>query len=342
MHEFNRKRPKIPLFSASGLPHNEIGAQICRQASLVKGKDIKDHSEDNFVIVFAAMGVNLETARFFQKDFEVHGSMEHTVLFLNLANDPAIERIITPKLALTTAEYLAYERELHVLVIMTDMTSYANAVREVSTAREEVPGRFGYPGYMYTDLSTIYERAGRIEGINGSITQIPILTMPGDDITHPIPDLTGYITEGQIYVDRTMNSRNIYPPINVLPSLSRLMKSAIGKGMTREDHSMVSNQLYANYAIGKDNQQMKAVVGEEALTQEEIRYIDFLEAFEKTYITQDRYENRSIEDSLDKAWELLRRFPYEELTKIPDAIKKKYYSREDMIHNKKAEEKKAE
>ena len=313
---------KIPLFSASGLPHNEIGAQICRQASLVKGKDIKDHSEDNFVIVFAAMGVNLETARFFQKDFEVHGSMEHTVLFLNLANDPAIERIITPKLALTTAEYLAYERELHVLVIMTDMTSYANAVREVSTAREEVPGRFGYPGYMYTDLSTIYERAGRIEGINGSITQIPILTMPGDDITHPIPDLTGYITEGQIYVDRT--------------------KSAIGKGMTREDHSMVSNQLYANYAIGKDNQQMKAVVGEEALTQEEIRYIDFLEAFEKTYITQDRYENRSIEDSLDKAWELLRRFPYEELTKIPDAIKKKYYSREDMIHNKKAEEKKNE
>ena len=333
---------KIPLFSASGLPHNEIGAQICRQASLVKGKDILDHSDDNFVIVFAAMGVNLETARFFQKDFEVHGSMEHTVLFLNLANDPAIERIITPKLALTTAEYLAYERELHVLVIMTDMTSYANAVREVSTAREEVPGRFGYPGYMYTDLSTIYERAGRIEGINGSITQIPILTMPGDDITHPIPDLTGYITEGQIYVDRTMNSRNIYPPINVLPSLSRLMKSAIGKGMTREDHSMVSNQLYANYAIGKDNQQMKAVVGEEALTQEEIRYIDFLEAFEKTYISQDRYENRSIEDSLDKAWELLRRFPYEELTKIPDAIKKKYYSREDMIHNKKAEEKKNE
>ena len=265
---------KIPLFSASGLPHNEIGAQICRQASLVKGKDIKDHSEDNFVIVFAAMGVNLETARFFQKDFEVHGSMEHTVLFLNLANDPAIERIITPKLALTTAEYLAYERELHVLVIMTDMTSYANAVREVSTAREEVPGRFGYPGYMYTDLSTIYERAGRIEGINGSITQIPILTMPGDDITHPIPDLTGYITEGQIYVDRTMNSRNIYPPINVLPSLSRLMKSAIGKGMTREDHSMVSNQLYANYAIGKDNQQMKAVVSWKLLKKLILRKID--------------------------------------------------------------------
>ena len=292
---------KIPLFSSNGLPHNEIGAQICRQASLVKGKDVLDHSDENFVIVFAAMGVTMETARFFQKDFEVHGSMERVVLFLNLANDPAIERIITPRLALTTSEYLAYDRELHVLVIMTDMTAYANAVREVSTAREEVPGRFGYPGYMYTDLSTIYERAGRVKDKNGSITQIPILTMPGDDITHPIPDLTGYITEGQIFIDRNLYNRNIYPPINVLPSLSRLMKSAIGKGMTREDHAMVSNQLYANYAIGKDNQQMKAVVGEEALTQDEIRYITFLENFEKTFIAQDRYENRTIFDSLDKA-----------------------------------------
>jgi V-type H+-transporting ATPase subunit B len=316
---------KIPLFSANGLPHNEIGAQICRQASLVKGKDVFDHSDENFVIVFAAMGVNLETARFFQKDFEVHGSMERVVLFLNLANDPAIERIITPRLCLTTAEYLAYERDLHVLVIMTDMTAYANAVREVSTAREEVPGRFGYPGYMYTDLSTIYERAGRVEGKNGSITQIPILTMPGDDITHPIPDLTGYITEGQIFIDRNLYNRGIYPPINVLPSLSRLMKSAIGKGMTRDDHPMVSNQLYANYAIGKDNQQMKAVVGEEALTVEENRYIDFLENFEKKYIAQDRYENRTIFDSLDKAWELLRIIPRDELSKIPEEIKKKYY-----------------
>lgn len=333
---------KIPLFSANGLPHNEIGAQICRQASLVKGKDVLDHSDENFVIVFAAMGVNLETARFFQKDFEVHGSMERVVLFLNLANDPAIERIITPRLALTTSEYLAYERELHVLVIMTDMTAYANAVREVSTAREEVPGRFGYPGYMYTDLSTIYERAGRVKNKNGSITQIPILTMPGDDITHPIPDLTGYITEGQIFIDRNLYNRNIYPPINVLPSLSRLMKSAIGKEMTREDHSMVSNQLYANYAIGKDNQQMKAVVGEEALSPEEIMYIDFLENFEKTYIAQDRYENRTIFESLDKAWELLRKFPADELSKIPEDIKKLYYSRDTEIARQKEQLKKAE
>ena len=326
---------KIPLFSANGLPHNEIGAQICRQASLVKGKDTSDHSEDNFVIVFAAMGVNMETARFFQKDFEVHGSMDRVALFLNLANDPAIERIITPRLALTTAEYLAYERELHVLVIMTDMTAYANAVREVSSAREEVPGRLGYPGYMYTDLSTIYERAGRVEGKSGSITQIPILTMPGDDITHPIPDLTGYITEGQIFIDRGLYNRNIYPPINVLPSLSRLMKSAIGKGMTREDHPYVSNQLYANYAIGKDNQQMKAVVGEEAMSMEEMRYIDFLENFEKRFVTQDRYENRSIFDSIDLAWELLRKFPKEELSKIAPEIREKYFPRENEIKKKK-------
>ena len=307
---------KIPLFSANGLPHNEIGAQICRQASLVKGKDVLDHSDENFVIVFAAMGVNMETARFFQKDFEVHGSMERVVLFLNLANDPAIERIITPRLCLTTAEYLAYEKEQHVLVIMTDMTAYADAVRQVSTAREEVPGRCGYPGYMYTDLSTIYERAGRVEGNLGSITQIPILTMPGDDITHPIPDLTGYITEGQIFIDRNLNNRGIYPPINVLPSLSRLMKSAIGVGMTREDHPSVSNQLYANYAIGRDNQQMKAVIGEEALSEDEMKYIDFLEKFEKQFITQGRYEARTIFDSLDIAWELLKIFEKKDLSKV--------------------------
>jgi V-type H+-transporting ATPase subunit B len=234
---------KIPLFSAAGLPHNEIGAQICRQAGLVEGKGVTDHHEDNFCIVFGAMGVNMETARFFVDDFEKTGSMENTVLFLNLANDPTIERIITPRLALTTAEYLAYTREMHVLVILTDMSSYADALREVSAAREEVPGRRGYPGYMYTDLATLYERAGRVTGRNGSITQIPILTMPNDDITHPIPDLTGYITEGQIYVDRALHNRQIYPPINLLPSLSRLMKSAIGKGMTRVDHDKVSNQL---------------------------------------------------------------------------------------------------
>jgi len=259
--------------------------------------------------------------------------MERVVLFLNLADDPAIERIITPRLCLTTAEYLAYERELHVLVIMTDMTAYANAVREVSTAREEVPGRFGYPGYMYTDLSTIYERAGRVHGKNGSITQIPILTMPGDDITHPIPDLTGYITEGQIFIDRKLFNRGIYPPIDVLPSLSRLMKSAIGVGMTREDHPFVSNQLYANYAIGKDNLQMKAVVGEEALSQDELRYIDFLEKFEQRFICQDRYDNRTIFKSMDIAWELLRLFPKEYLSKITDNIKNVYYEAKQQNQN---------
>jgi V-type H+-transporting ATPase subunit B len=279
---------KIPIFSAAGLPHNEIAAQICRQAGLVKipGKSVLDDHEDNFAIVFAAMGVNMETARFFKQDFEENGSMENVCLFLNLANDPTIERIITPRLALTAAEFMAYQCEKHVLVILTDMSSYAEALREVSAAREEVPGRRGFPGYMYTDLATIYERAGRVEGRNGSITQIPILTMPNDDITHPIPDLTGYITEGQIYVDRQLHNRQIYPPINVLPSLSRLMKSAIGEGMTRKDHSDVSNQLYACYAIGKDVQAMKAVVGEEALTPDDLLYLEFLGKFEKNFIAQ--------------------------------------------------------
>jgi V-type H+-transporting ATPase subunit B len=281
---------KIPLFSAAGLPHNEIGAQICRQASLVKQKDVLDHSNDNFAIVFAAMGVNMETARFFKTDFEVYGSMDRVVLFMNLANDPTIERIITPRLALTTAEYLAYEEEMHVLVILTDMSSYANALREISAAREEVPGRRGYPGYMYTDLSTIYERAGRVIGKNGSITQLPILTMPNDDITHPIPDLTGYITEGQIFIDRSLHNRQIYPPINVLPSLSRLMKSAIGEGFTRIDHPEVSNQLYAFYAIGKDTQAMKAVVGEEALSEDDKLYLEFLDKFENDFLRQGPYD----------------------------------------------------
>jgi len=249
---------KIPLFSAAGLPHNEIAAQICRQAGLVKQNtsSTSDSSEESFAIVFAAMGVNMETARFFKQDFEENGALERVILFLNLANDPTIERIITPRIGLTVAEYLAYEKDKHVLFIATDMSSYADALREVSAAREEVPGRRGYPGYMYTDLATIYERAGRVEGRAGSITQFPILTMPNDDITHPIPDLTGYITEGQIYVDRQQMNRKVYPPINVLPSLSRLMKSAIGEGMTRRDHGDVSNQLYANYAIGKDVQAM--------------------------------------------------------------------------------------
>jgi len=321
---------KIPLFSAAGLPHNEVAAQICRQAGLVKhhGKGSVDNHEDNFAIVFAAMGVNMETARFFRQDFEENGSMERVTLFLNLANHPTIERIVTPRLALTTAEYLAYTCEMHVLVILTDMSSYADALREVSAAREEVPGRRGYPGYMYTDLATIYERAGRVEGKNGSITQLPILTMPNDDITHPIPDLTGYITEGQIYVDRQLHNRQIYPPLNVLPSLSRLMKSAIGEGMTRDDHSEVYNQLYANYAIGKDTMAMKAVVGEEALSPEDKLSLEFLDKFEQKFISQGYYEYRDIYHSLDLAWSLLRTFPKELLTRITEKTLNKYYSRE--------------
>merc|ERR1711861_51473 len=322
---------KLPLFSAAGLPHNEIAAQVCRQASLVKGKDVLDHSSESFSIVFGAMGVNMETARFFRNDFEENGSMENVVLFLNLANDPTVERIITPRLALTTAEYFAYTKEQHVFVILTDMSSYADALREVSAAREEVPGRRGYPGYMYTDLSTIYERAGRVEGRNGSITQFPILTMPNDDITHPIPDLTGYITEGQVFVDRSLHNRQIYPPINVLPSLSRLMKSGIGKGMTRMDHPNVSDQLYANYAIGQDTRAMKAVVGEEALSDEDHLYLEFIDKFEERFIKQGPYEMRDIFTSLDIAWELLRIFPEDMLKKLPKKIKDQFYSRDREI-----------
>jgi V-type H+-transporting ATPase subunit B len=322
---------KIPLFSGSGLPHNEIAAQICRQAGLVQHGERADKKEDNFAIVFAAMGVNQETARFFMQDFEENGSMSRVALFLNLANDPTIERIITPRIALTTAEYLAYECGKHVLVILTDMSSYADALREVSAAREEVPGRRGYPGYMYTDLANIYERAGRVEGRSGSITQFPVLTMPNDDITHPIPDLTGYITEGQIYVDRQLHNKQISPPINVLPSLSRLMKSAVGKGMTRNDHADVSNQLYANYAIGKDTAAMKAVVGEEAMTSEDKLYLEFLEKFEKKFISQGYYESRSIFQSLDLAWSLLRTFPRDMLKRVPDSIIAEYYAKDRSI-----------
>uniref|UniRef100_A0A668AIH8 Vacuolar proton pump subunit B n=1 Tax=Myripristis murdjan TaxID=586833 RepID=A0A668AIH8_9TELE len=325
---------KIPIFSAAGLPHNEIAAQICRQAGLVqKSKDVMDYSAENFAIVFAAMGVNMETARFFKSDFEENGSMDNVCLFLNLANDPTIERIITPRLALTTAEYLAYQCEKHVLVILTDMSSYAEALREVSAAREEVPGRRGFPGYMYTDLATIYERAGRVEGRSGSITQIPILTMPNDDITHPIPDLTGYITEGQVYVDRQLHNRQIYPPINVLPSLSRLMKSAIGEGMTRKDHADVSNQLYACYAIGKDVQAMKAVVGEEALTSDDLLYLEFLQKFEKNFIAQGPYDNRTVYETLDIGWQLLRIFPKEMLKRIPQSTLAEFYPRESAARH---------
>ncbi|XP_058113986.1 V-type proton ATPase subunit B2 isoform X2 [Magnolia sinica] len=312
---------KIPLFSAAGLPHNEIAAQICRQAGLVKRLEKTENlmeggEEDNFAIVFAAMGVNMETAQFFKRDFEENGSMERVTLFLNLANDPTIERIITPRIALTTAEYLAYECGKHVLVILTDMSSYADALREVSAAREEVPGRRGYPGYMYTDLATIYERAGRIEGRKGSITQIPILTMPNDDITHPTPDLTGYITEGQIYIDRQLYNR----------------QSAIGEGMTRRDHSDVSNQLYANYAIGKDVQAMKAVVGEEALSSEDLLYLEFLDKFERKFVAQGAYDTRNIFQSLDLAWTLLRIFPRELLHRIPAKTLDQFYNRDTTTH----------
>jgi len=319
---------KIPLFSAAGLPHNEIAAQICRQAGLVKKLGAAEVQAEPFAIVFAAMGVNMETARFFKQDFEENGSMESVMLFLNLANDPTIERIITPRLALTAAEFLAYQCDMHVLVILTDMSSYADALREVSAAREEVPGRRGFPGYMYTDLSTIYERAGRVAERKGSITQIPILTMPNDDITHPIPDLTGYISEGQVYIDRQLNNRQIYPPINVLPSLSRLMKSAIGEGMTRIDHAAVYNQLYANYAIGKDVQAMKAVVGDEALTPEDKLYLEFLDKFEHKFLAQGYNESRDVYTSLDIAWSLLRLFPKEMLKRVPEKVIAEFYSRD--------------
>uniref|UniRef100_A0A669DMF6 Vacuolar proton pump subunit B n=1 Tax=Oreochromis niloticus TaxID=8128 RepID=A0A669DMF6_ORENI len=303
---------KIPIFSAAGLPHNEIAAQICRQAGLVqKSKDVMDYSADNFAIVFAAMGVNMETARFFKSDFEENGSMDNVCLFLNLANDPTIERIITPRLALTTAEYLAYQCEKHVLVILTDMSSYAEALREVSAAREEVPGRRGFPGYMYTDLATIYERAGRVEGRSGSITQIPILTMPNDGEITPLTSF--YVFQ-------------IYPPINVLPSLSRLMKSAIGEGMTRKDHADVSNQLYACYAIGKDVQAMKAVVGEEALTSDDLLYLEFLQKFEKNFIAQGPYDNRTVYETLDIGWQLL----------IPQSTLAEFYPRESAPNESKA------
>jgi V-type H+-transporting ATPase subunit B len=339
---------KIPIFSGAGLPHNEVAAQVCRNACLVDkdlkaaasgGKKPKETAtitdgeatptadDDNFAIVFAAMGVNMEASRFFRQDFEENGAMGNVTLFLNLANDPTIERIITPRLALTTAEYLAYTCGLHVLVILTDMSSYADALREVSAAREEVPGRRGYPGYMYTDLATIYERAGRVTGRPGSITQLPILTMPNDDITHPIPDLTGYITEGQIYLDRQLHNRQIFPPINVLPSLSRLMKSAIGPGMTRKDHGDVSNQLYACYAIGKDVIAMKAVVGEEALSAEDRLYLEFHDKFEKKFVAQGAYETRDIFASLDLAWSLLRTFPRTMLKRIPAKVLDEYYAR---------------
>jgi len=309
---------KLPIFSGSGLPHNELAAQIARQAKVL-GK------EEQFAVIFAAMGITYEESNFFMKDFERTGAMERIVAFMNLADDPAIERLITPKMALTTAEYLAFEEDMHVLVILTDMTNYCEALREISASREEVPGRRGYPGYMYTDLAMSYERAGRISGKKGSITQMQILSMPDDDITHPIPDLTGYITEGQFVLSRELHRKGIYPPVDVLPSLSRLMNQGIGAGKTREDHSGVSNQLYSAYAEGRDMRDLVAVVGEEALTDRDKKYLEFADRFEREFVTQDRDENRSIEETLDLGWDLLSMLPERELKRIDDDIIEKYH-----------------
>lgn len=308
---------KLPLFSGSGLPHNEIAAQIARQA--------KVRGQEKFAVVFCAMGITAEEADFFMQDFEETGAIERSVLFLNLADDPAIERLIAPKMALTTAEYFAFDQDMHVLIILTDMTNYAEALREIAAAREEVPGRRGYPGYMYTDLAQNYERAGRILGREGSITQIPILTMPDDDITHPIPDLTGYITEGQIVLSRELLNKGVHPPVAVLPALSRLMAEGIGKGRTREDHHQLSNQLYAAYAEGCDLRDLVAVVGEEALTERDRKYLEFADIFEKRFVSQGREEDRSFEETLDLGWELLSVFPKAELKKIDEKYIEEYY-----------------
>lgn len=313
---------KLPVFSGSGLPHAELAAQIARQAK-VKNSDSK------FVVVFAAIGITFEEAQFFVDDFTKTGAIDRTCLFMNLANDPAIERIATPRMALTAAEYLAYERGMHVLVIMTDLTNYCEALREVSAARKEVPGRRGYPGYLYTDLSTIYERAGRIVGLEGSITQIPILTMPEDDKTHPIPDLTGYITEGQIILSRELYKQGVMPPINVLPSLSRLKDKGIGKEKTREDHADTMNQLFAGYAQGKQAKELAVILGESALSEADRAFAKFADEFEKRYVSQGFETNRTIEDTLNLGWELLSILPKSELKRIRDEYLDKYLPKKE-------------
>ena len=304
---------KLPVFSGSGLPHKELAAQIARQATVL-------NSNEKFAVVFAAMGITFEEAEFFMNDLRETGAIDRSVLFINLANDPAIERIATPKIALTTAEYLAYEKDMHVLVIMTDMTNYCEALREVSAARREVPGRRGYPGYLYTNLSTLYERAGRLVGKKGSVTQIPILTMPEDDITHPIPDLTGYITEGQIILSRDLYNSGYRPPINVLPSLSRLKDKGSGEGKTRKDHAPTMNQLFAAYAEGKQAKELAVVLGESALSDTDKLYVEFTNCFEEEYINQGFYTNRTIIETLDLGWELLSILPRTELKRIKDEM----------------------
>ena len=308
---------KLPIFSGSGMPHNRMAAQIARQATVISG-----HAE--FAVVFAAMGITFEEASFFMEDFRKTGALERTVMFVNLADDPAIERIATPRLALTTAEYLAFEHDMHVLVILTDLTNYCEALREISAARKEVPGRRGYPGYLYTDLATMYERAGRLRGKDGSITQFPILTMPEDDKTHPIPDLTGYITEGQIILGRGLHRKGIYPPVDVMPSLSRLKDKGIGKGKTREDHADLMNQLFAAYSQGKEAKELAVILGEGALTDEDKAFAKFADLFEDTYVRQGEYENRTIEETLHLGWKLLTIVPVKELKRVRDAYIEKY------------------
>lgn len=311
---------KLPVFSASGLPHADLAAQIARQAKVL-------NNESKFAVVFAAIGITYEEAEFFMSDFRKTGAIERAVMFINLANDPAIERIATPRMALTAAEYLAFEKGMHVLVIMTDITNYAEALREVSAARKEVPGRRGYPGYLYTDLATMYERAGRIKGKEGSITQIPILTMPEDDKTHPIPDLTGYITEGQIILSRELYKKGINPPIDVLPSLSRLKNKGIGKGKTREDHADTMNQLFAAYARGKEAKELSSILGDSALTPVDRLYAKFAEKFEEIYVSQGFTTNRTIEETLKIGWELLTILPRSEMKRIKDKYLEEYFDK---------------
>ncbi|MBP2133323.1 V/A-type H+-transporting ATPase subunit B [Methanomicrobium sp. W14] len=309
---------KLPIFSGSGMPHSRLAAQIARQARVLGEKE-------DFAIVFGAMGITYDEDHYFREEFSRTGALEHAVLFINHADDPAIERIITPRIALTAAEYLAFHDGMHVLVILQDITSYCEALREVSAAREEVPARRGYPGYMYTDLASIYERAGRIKGKKGSITQLPILTMPDDDITHPVPDLTGYITEGQIVLSRDLHRKGIYPPIDVLPCLSRLMKGGIGEGKTRGDHADVTNQLYAAYARGRKLQSLVAVIGDESLSPSDRLYLSFADTFEKEFVSQNKNEGRSIEETLSLSWRLLSKFPKEGLKRIDEKYIEKYY-----------------
>ena len=311
---------KLPIFSCSGLPHSQLAAQIARQAKVLG-------TDEQFAVVFAAMGITFDEANFFEESFKETGAIDRTVLFINLANDPAVERISTPRVALTAAEYLAFEKGMHVLVILTDITNYADALREVSAARKEVPGRRGYPGYMYTDLATLYERAGRQKGKKGSITLLPILTMPEDDKTHPIPDLTGYITEGQVILSRELYRKGIKPPIDVLPSLSRLKDKGIGERKTRADHAATMNQLFAAYARGKDAKELMTILGEAALTDIDLLYAKFADEFEKRYVNQGYKTDRSIEETLDLGWDLLRILPRSELKRIPDAMLDEYYKR---------------